>query len=1390
MREPYFESFSESTTTWFQETLGEPTLVQKQAWPEIQQGRDTLISAPTGTGKTLSAFLVFVDRLLKEAEEELLKQELQVIYISPLKSLATDIRENLIKPKLGIMEVSREQNHLKKAFASDLQIMIRTGDTSQSDRRSMIKKPPHILITTPESLFLMLSSKSGKEILKTAKTVIIDELHALIDSKRGAHFMLSLARLETLCQHRIQKIGLSATIEPLSLAANYLTKNPCSIVAPKMEKKIQIKILNSHDGQVVLKKDGLWREIATEIYDHSLSIRSGIVFCDGRAFVERIAYHINQVAGEGYARCHHGSLSKEQRHEAEIELRNGTLKLLCATSSMELGIDVGELDLVFQIGCPKSIASTMQRLGRAGHKPGKVSVMEMFPRTSMEGIYCAMTANMAKIGGIEHVKPPMGCFDILAQHLVSMAATEEYRVDDILSLLSKTYSFSRITREEIEAILEMLSGDYEHEKNISFRPRILYDRINQKVFVDNYSRMLAVSAGGTIPDKGLYSVKTEQGLKIGEVDEEFVFESKVGERFLLGSFSWQIQAIQRDNVIVKQTQRQGARAPFYKAENYGRNYQTGIAFGGMMEDFQKAFEENRLLEVFKSLSMDETAASNGVYQIKRQIEMTSALPNQRTIILEHFKDDTGANQLMVHSIFGKKVNSPCSLLLREILKKYLKTNVTCYEDDDGFLLFPYGDYQIPEGLFGHLIAQYDEEQKVRELLEALLPSTPVFHLTFRYNAARALMMGIKNNRRQPLWIQRLRSAQLLDTLIQSPKHPLILETKRECLEDLWDIDGLLDILNKIKEGSIEIIELHTETPSPFSLPLRRQTEAVEMYNYTPIPQAVHGEVIHQLEQLEKRKADKQQLLVQGTEKKAPESPNRLHSLFMAEGDFLSTELDIPLAWLQQLIEEGRITYIEPGLWIAKEQESLYEQGLLFYESNALKKIVERSLRYRGGQSFESLRERYFLKPEVLLKVLEEMVTEKRILLMESFYYQSDVYELARKKTILLLRQEITTVCKEQYAGFLLDKLSRFENQENGLELLLDQYLFIPIPMELFESGILNLRLKRYRESMLDELLKQGKYHWNISKEGKLLFFHTNDIDWEFQPDLELMELSIDEKTVYEALWRRGSSLLASLQNLVQDNGIYEVLLSLIKKGYVYADSFLPIRHLLSNSYGTNKSPKQRALVKTQAKDMIYFQIVRPHSTKIDKIMGQIFDSYGMISKETMHTVSFGQALSVLRIMEYTGQVRRGYFVEGLSGIQFIRDQDFSYVTGKLQEAYEKFQWLMVQDPFQPYGNILALSEKKDFMLQIGSILGFIGGKPVLIFEKGGKVLRILDHNFHLEDAKTLCMEFLKAYDQRKVLVSANKIKLSLFPKELESTLLQVGFQKEITDLIYYRKIQM
>ncbi|MDE6607577.1 MAG: DEAD/DEAH box helicase, partial [Lachnospiraceae bacterium] len=922
------ELFGNERAKWFKDTFGEPTPIQKEAWPLIAEGKHVLVSAPTGTGKTLSAFFVFLDRMKKQAEEGTLEQGLQLIYISPLKSLAADIRENLKRPLEGI------------GAEEKITVGIRTGDTSQKDRQRMIKKPPHILITTPESFYLMLTSKTGQNILATAKTIILDELHALIDTKRGAHLMLSLARLDLLCGQPLQRIGLSATIEPLEAAAQYLAPEEVKIAAPVMKKKVRLEILSPYaDVSKGAKKDPVWEELGKLVFKYCQGSRSVIAFVEGRRYAEKLAYYVNLLGGEGFAKVHHGSLSKEQRIETELSLRDGKLRLLCATSSMELGIDVGEIDQVLQVGCPRTISGTMQRLGRAGHNPGRVSVMYLFPRTAAECVSCGMTAQLAREGGVEYLNPPSECLDILAQHLVSMAAFKSYDLDEVMKILPRAWAFRNLTKEDVKSVLNMLAGDYEHEKDIPVRPRILYDRIHERVEGDGYSRMLAISAGGTIPDKGLYDVRTEEGIKLGEMDEEFVYESRKGDRFILGAFAWRILNISRDTVTVTQAQVEGARLPFWKGEIKGRSKRTGEAFGRIFHSLQRAYEDGGLSDALEKLGLDESAVGLASHYLEQQIKTTGSLPDHKTIVIEHFKDSSGNSQLMVHSLFGRRINAPLALLAAQAAREQLEIEIGSVDEEDGFLLYSYGAGALPEGI----LQRINPDTCIRQL-EIMLPATPVFNMAFRYNSGRALMMGVRKNGRQPLWMQRLRSAEMLEQVVREKEHPLIRETRRECMQELWDAKGVLDLLHDIGSGVIEVREVYTETASPMSLPLQWGQEAAVMYDYAPTPRGIHSAVEEALKQEKELIEPGSQELTQVQERgKLPKDEKQLHSLLMAEGDLAAGELEIPAEWLENLVKAGRVIYLEEqGLWIAAEQEEEYVTAL------GLDKVIEDNAKLRKG----------------------------------------------------------------------------------------------------------------------------------------------------------------------------------------------------------------------------------------------------------------------------------------------------------------------------------------------------------------------------------------------------------------------------------------------------------
>lgn len=1397
--------FEKQTADWFADTLGEPTPVQKESWSVIAEGSHALISAPTGTGKTLSAFFVFLDRMKRQAEAGTLPQELQLIYVSPLKSLAADIRENLKRPLEGI------------GAQEMISVGIRTGDTSQRDRQRMSRKPPHILIITPESLYLMLSSKTGQNVLATAGAVIIDELHALIDTKRGAHLMLSLARLDHLCGKPLQRIGLSATIEPLETAAQYLAPEEVKIIAPNMKKQVRLEILIPYpDATKGPRKDPVWEELGKLVYQYCQGSRSVIAFVEGRRYAEKLAYYANQLGGDGFARVHHGSLSKEQRMETELQLRDGKLRLLCATSSMELGIDVGEIDQVLQVGCPRTISGTMQRLGRAGHNPGRVSVMYLFPRMAAECVSCGMTAQLAREGGVEHVKPPKQCLDVLAQHLVSMAAFRSYEIDEVMEILPRAWSFCEITREDVKAVLSMLAGDYEHERDIPVRPRILYDRIHEKVEGDGYSRMLAVSAGGTIPDKGLYTVKNEEGVKLGEVDEEFIYESQRGDRFILGSFAWKITNISRDTVTVTQAKMEGARLPFWHGEIKGRDKRTGEAFGRIFRSLQGAYEEDRLQEALGELGLDETAASLASGYLERQIKAAGSLPDHETIIVEHFKDTVGNSQMMVHSVFGRRINAPLSLLAAQTAREELQMEIGSVDEEDGFLLYSYGEQKLPEGL----LQRVDADACLRKL-EILLPATPLFNMAFRYNSGRALMMGVRKNGRQPLWMQRLKSAEMLEQLVREQEHPLIRETRRECMQELWDAEGVQALLYDIRSGAVRVREIYTDIPSPMSLPLQWSQEAAVMYDYAPTPRGIHGAVEEALAK-EKHliRPGERELSEVQERNRLPGDEKQLHSLLMTEGDLAAGELDIPVEWLDSLAKEGRVLYLEQGLWIAAEQEAEYDAALGGTEVakaalqdclgsgsgqteetagrqtaeqeggqilDAQLHIVRRMLRYRGAADAKQTADRYGWSAALAEEILEELCRQQAAVKQDSRYYHGELYRRARVRTLKNRREEIQTCSVENYAALMLSKLESGAPSAECLQETLRQYAGMTFPAAFWEKILLPGHVRNYKPSLLDAYLAEGELFWHMEEKDGLRFDFQSDVDWEAdrqQEDLTGKELTEEERVIYEAIVRRGACFMQSLNNLLPDKLPYDILLSLMEKGLVYADSFLPVRQWIDREKTKKVAVRQRVNLRVKALQTGRWDIVRPVREKtIEEKLNACFLVSPILSKETTAAcgLSWQEALSVLRVWEYTGQARRGYFVKDLSGAQFILGKDYESVVRRLQEPQKKLVWINAADPAQCWGKVLPHKEGRSFINVPGTAVACYGGLPVAVMERQGKVLRIWEAELQEE-----CLRlFAEKFRRGSIFSDRKRIVVKEYPDTAAEALHKAGFRKEMQDYVLY-----
>jgi len=1194
--------------------------------------------------------------------------------------------------------------------------------------------------------------------------------------------MFSLARLDKLCGRPLQRIGLSATVEPPELAADYLSGGePVEIVAPKMKKAYEIAVIDPSDEMMVLPEGTIWPEIARHVYEQCIDARSVIAFVEGRMYAEKLAYYVNLTAGENFARTHHGCVSKEQRHQAENDLRSGKLRLLCATSSMELGIDVGDIDRVVQISYPRSISSVMQRLGRAGHNPGRVSVMRMFPRMTSEALYCGLTARVAMDGGIERSRPPRLCFDVLAQHLVSMAAVEDYCIDGVMDILPRAYPFREVTRGDVCDILCMLAGDYEHNRDLPVRPRLLYDRVNGTVEGDNYSRLLAVSTGGTIPDMGMFSVRAENGTKLGELDEEFVFEARVGDKFMLGSFAWKIRRIDRESVTVSQTNAEGAQPPFWRHAWLSRKLQTSMAFGQIISRINEAREYDGILNILRECGLDDSAAQNTTRLIQRQMDATGVLPDHRTIIAEHFNDEAGDNQIMIHSIFGRQINAPLSILLQEAAKRTTYTDITCFEDDDGVLMMSTGG-AFPEGLLRRI-----DPETAQDELAAILPATPLFGMTFRYNSARALMMGVRQAKRVPLWVQRLRAAEMLDMVVGYENHPLIRETKRECMEDYWDIPGLCGVLRDIRAGKIQVREIFVTEPSPLSLQLRRQAESSLLYVYNPSTSGINRAANDALQSVIELKPAAEALARAAERRRLPEDANSLHSLLMMEGDLEAGELDIPLEWLEELAAKNRAAYIEPGLWIAAEHNEEYTNAFEHSDEAALTRIARRALRFRGPLDGAALAARYSLALDEAVRILDRLVGEKAAKPDDGLYYHTDVYERARGETIQARRRQAKTQPAAHYAALLTEKAFLAAPPPEQLRAALELLKNREFPPEAWEAALLPARVTAYRPQMLDALLGEGGFYWRFGNGENLSFHSYADADWETDMSAKAGDLAGDRLIIYQTLLSRGAVFASALTGPLAGRPAHDALRDLMAGGLVHADSFMPVRQLLDRAKTEKSTARQRVNARVQTLTSGRWDISRPViSSALEEAINQAFDKYVILCRETAKELGlpWAEALELLRAMEYTGAARRGYFVDGLSGAQYVRDGDYTYTVAALEAPAQELRWLPAQDPCQPWGHVLKHHQDREFMLGQGTYAALHAGLPIAVFERSGAALRVFNAEPELVDSAL--RRFVSDFTARRVYPAAKRITVKNYPPNAEAALAAAGFARVMDDFVLRR----
>ena len=860
--------FHAAVDEWFRAVFAEATPPQKRGWPPIARGESTLILAPTGSGKTLSAFLWSLNRLMFEPVPSP-TERCRVLYISPLKALAVDVERNLRAPLIGIANVA---SRLGIAFHTP-SIAVRTGDTPAAERAKFLRTPADILISTPESLFLMLTSNTH-ENLRSVETVIIDEIHALVSTKRGAHLALSLERLERIARQPLQRIGLSATQRPLDEVARYLggavvrpaaprAKAPkrkrevakpdlaeavhvefeddtavqfrdVTIVDASAPKRLAITVQTPVEDMAQIGKpieqpsgpasqgpvaQSIWSSIHPKLVELIRSHRSTLIFVNSRRLAERLAGALNELAEEQLVRAHHGSLARAQRTEIEDLLKSGRLRALVATSSLELGIDMGAIDLVIQIEAPPSVASGLQRVGRAGHSVGETSEGVIFPKYRGDLLACAAVTAAMRQGKVESSRFPRNPLDVLAQQLVAMVAMERWSVDELYDTVRTAAPYAELSRPIFDGVLDMLSGRYPSDDFAELRPRVTWDRVNNKVTSREGAKRIAIANAGTIPDRGLYGVflsgAAKDKARVGELDEEMVFEAKPGETFLLGASTWRIDEITHDRVLVSPAPGQPGKMPFWKGEGPGRPVELGVAIGKLVRELRKLERDDALAMLEAEHGLDAMASENLLKYLEEQELAVGAVPDDRTILIEESRDDLGDWRVALLTPFGSRIHAPWAMAATVRVREETGVDVEAMWSDDGFVVrYPDGERPPDTSL---LLLDADE---VERLVVRQLGSTAMFAARFREAAGRALLLPRRRpGARAPLWQLRKRASDLLAVAARYGSFPIILETYRECLRDIFDLPALTDLLRRVRSRAVRVVKVESRTPSPFAASL-------------------------------------------------------------------------------------------------------------------------------------------------------------------------------------------------------------------------------------------------------------------------------------------------------------------------------------------------------------------------------------------------------------------------------------------------------------------------------------------------------------------------------------------------------------------------------------------
>jgi ATP-dependent Lhr-like helicase len=1415
--------FQPAVAEWFHSSFDAPTPPQVQGWPAIARGESTLILAPTGSGKTLTAFLWCINRLMFDPVPDRARR-CRVIYISPLKALAVDIERNLQVPLAGIAQ--RATGHHQPAVA------IRTGDTPAVERARFLRHPADILITTPESLYLLLTS-NAREALRSVDTVIVDEIHALVPTKRGAHLALSLERLEELRRsaesgapgRRLQRIGLSATQRPLDEVARFLgggqegserdrrqrkgekpqgTKQkekgkrheaqidephvaihdefasdrlvktdyrPVTVVDTSGKKNLELRIevpvedmarlgaveeMPGGPGSQGPKRQSIWTAIHPRLLELVQTHRSTLIFVNSRRIAERLASALNELAGETLVRSHHGSLARAQRVEVEDRLKAGTIRGLVATSSLELGIDMGAIDLVVQIEAPPSVASGMQRIGRAGHTIGAASRGIIIPKFRGDLIACAAVTRAMHEARIESSRYPRNPLDVLAQQIVAMVATDPWNVDALFDAVRRAAPFADLSRSIYEGVLDMLSGRYPSDDFADLRPRLTWDRLKNRLTAREGAKRVAVINGGTIPDRGLYGVfligERGPGARVGELDEEMVFESRVGETFLLGASTWRIEEITHDRVLVSPAPGEPGKMPFWKADAAGRPLELGRHIGELVRSLRQMPPAGAIQRLVRHHDLDQQAAENLLRYLADQAAAAGIVPDDRTILIERCRDELGDWRVCVLSPFGGRIHAPWAMAAVERARAATGLDVETMWTDDGFVVrFPETEDPPDPNL---MIPRSDE---VEALVVRQLGGTALFAAKFREAAARALLLPKRRpGGRSPLWMQRKRAADLLGVAAKYGSFPMLLEAYRECLRDVFDIPALVETLRRVEGREIGISTVDSTIPSPFASALLFGYVANYIYDgdaplaerraqALAIDQAQLRELLGEAELRELLDADALADVERQLQNLDPEHHARtvdgVHDLLLRLGDLSAAEIaarsriDAQEALAVLLLARRAITVniggearVLPVEYAARYRDALgvllpagLPESLLASSPTAAQDLARRYARTHGPFTTADFAARYALGRAIAEPILKDLALSGRLLEGEfrpggsgREWCDPDVLQTVRRRSLARLRKQVEPV-EPAVFGRLLTNWQGVVRRRLGLEALLDAIENLqgaPLPASIFESEILAARVEGYKASDLDALTAAGEVVWCGleplgERDGRLALYLTDHLPRLRRP-VEPASLSPRERAVVAHLETQGASFFAALHDAAGGGYPGETvgaLWDLVWKGLITNDTFHALRAFTRppdrrpRKPGDGRSFQSRRVAPPSAEGR--WSLIRDRAgaeaspTEWSAATAQqLLARYGVVTREVAAaegiTGGFSAVYDVLKAMEDAGRIRRGYFVAGVGATQFALPAALELMRSLRDPAQDaESVVLSATDPANPYGTMLT-----------------------------------------------------------------------------------------------------